>query len=109
MKPLASFRIFILTVLCAAGLSAPSTGEELNPLSLTKYLDAVPISGVMSQAAPNHYVIGMWQTQQQLHSQLSPTTYGGTEPPKRRRATPPPRLKLFGVCRLLCAGQTTSR
>ncbi len=52
-------------------------GEELDPLSLTKYLDPLPIPGVMPQAAPNYYEVGAYQIQQQLHSQLPPTTVYG--------------------------------
>jgi spore coat protein A, manganese oxidase len=56
--------------------------EELEPLSLTKYIDALPIPGAMPQAAPNYYEIGAYQIQQQLHSELPPTTvygYGTSE------------------------------
>ena len=59
-----------LAVVCASAAVA----EELDPLSLTKYLDPLPIPGVAEQAGPNYYEIGAWQIQQQLHSQLPPTT-----------------------------------
>jgi spore coat protein A len=51
--------------------------EELNPNSLTKYLDPLPVPGAMPMAGPNYYEIGAWQIQQQLHSQLPLTTVYG--------------------------------
>ena len=45
-------------------------------------MDPLPIPGAMPQAGPNYYEIGAWQIQQQLHSQLPPTTvygYGTSE------------------------------
>jgi FtsP/CotA-like multicopper oxidase with cupredoxin domain len=64
----------------AAGIAAAE--EELDPLSLTKYMDPLPIPGVAPQAGLNYYEIGAYQIQQQLHSQLPPTTvygYGTSE------------------------------
>lgn len=49
----------------------------LDPLSLTKYVDPLPIPGAMPSAGGNHYEIGMYQVTQQLHSQLPPTTVWG--------------------------------
>ncbi|UCG61370.1 MAG: multicopper oxidase domain-containing protein [Candidatus Zixiibacteriota bacterium] len=49
----------------------------LDPLTLTKFIDPLPVPGVMPQAAPNYYEIGMYQVTQQLHSQLPPTTVWG--------------------------------
>jgi FtsP/CotA-like multicopper oxidase with cupredoxin domain len=40
-------------------------------------MDPLPIPGVMPQAGPNYYEIGAYQIQQQLHSQLPPTTVYG--------------------------------
>jgi FtsP/CotA-like multicopper oxidase with cupredoxin domain len=40
-------------------------------------MDPLPIPGVAQMAAPNYYEIGAWQIQQQLHSQLPPTTVYG--------------------------------
>ncbi|MGH2571697.1 MAG: multicopper oxidase domain-containing protein, partial [bacterium] len=34
----------------------------------------LPIPGVMPQAGPDYYEIGMWEIEQQLHPQLQPTT-----------------------------------
>jgi spore coat protein A, manganese oxidase len=49
----------------------------LNPLSLTKYMDPLPIPGVATPVAPNYYEIGAYQIQQRLHSQLPPTIVYG--------------------------------
>jgi len=66
-----------LAVLLAA-LAAPATAQlPLNPLTLTKYMDPLPIPGPMPMAGPNYYEIGAYQVQQQLHSQLPPTTVWG--------------------------------
>jgi spore coat protein A, manganese oxidase len=51
-----------------------ASAEELNPLTLTKYIDPLPIPGIAQPVAPNYYEIGAYQIQQQLHSQLPPTT-----------------------------------
>ena len=50
---------------------------ELDPRTLTKYVDPLPIPGAMPMAGPDYYEIGAWQIQQQLHSQLPPTTVYG--------------------------------
>jgi spore coat protein A, manganese oxidase len=60
----------VLGLLCQGSAGA----EVLNPLTLTKYMDPLPLPGVAQPAAPNYYEIGAWQIQQQLHSQLPPTT-----------------------------------
>ena len=74
----------LLTLLSATMLivASPLLAQELDPLSLTKYMDPLPIPGVAPMAGPNYYEIGAWQIQQQLHSQLPPTTvygYGTSE------------------------------
>lgn len=69
-----------LTVV-ALGLCATTATSHaqlpLNPLVLTKYLDPLPVPGTMPAAGPNYYEIGAYQVQQQLHSQLPPTTVWG--------------------------------
>jgi FtsP/CotA-like multicopper oxidase with cupredoxin domain len=70
-----------VALLAALGVSfvGPASAEELNPLSLTKYIDPLPIPGVMPEVTPgsNYYEVGAYQIQQQLHSQLPPTTVYG--------------------------------
>jgi spore coat protein A, manganese oxidase len=72
-------------LVCLALAFAGTSGAQvtlLNPSTLTKYMDALPIPGVAAQAGPNYYEIGAYQIQQQLHSQLPPTTvygYGTSE------------------------------
>jgi FtsP/CotA-like multicopper oxidase with cupredoxin domain len=75
----------LIAVAALVTLAATAVAEEpalLDPLSLTKYMDPLPIPGVATMAGPNYYEIGAYQIQQQLHSQLSPTTvygYGTSE------------------------------
>lgn len=62
-------------------LAATTTMNILDPRTLTKYTDPLPIPGVMPQIGMNAYNVGMFQKMQQLHSQLGPTTvwaYGTT-------------------------------
>ena len=66
-------------IVLAAGL-APAVAradETLDPLTLTKYIDPLPVPGAMPMAGANYYEIGVWRVQQQLHSQLPPTTVYG--------------------------------
>ncbi len=63
---------------CIALLAASSARAlPLDPLSLTKYIDPLPLPGAMPQDGPNHYTIGMYQITQQLHSELAPSTVWG--------------------------------
>ncbi len=71
-------RGFILAALLCASLTGSAFADDLlNPLSLTKYIDPLPVPGAMPQVGPNYYEIGAWQIQQQLHGQLPPTTVYG--------------------------------
>src|SRR5574341_2204916 len=75
----------LLSLLAVVG----STGaEELDPGTLTKYLDPLPVPGAMPMAAPNYYEIGAWQIQQQLHSQLPMTTVWGYGPTQATASYP---------------------
>ena len=75
-QPAAPWAVTIVLMLCLlAGTAGAQT--QLNPLTLTKYLDPLPVPGAMPTAGPNYYEIGAWQIQQQLHSQLPPTTVYG--------------------------------
>ena len=67
--------VIALGLLLIAGVA--SAQVLLDPLSLTKYVDPLPVPGAMPTAGPNYYEIGVWQIQQQLHSQLPPTTVYG--------------------------------
>jgi len=66
---------FIVIMLLAFVRSA--VADELDPRTLTKYIDPLPVPGAMPTAGPNYYEIGAWQIQQRLHSQLPPTTVYG--------------------------------
>ena len=45
-----------------------------DPRALTKYIDYMPIPGVMPSDAPNYYEVGVHQFLSQVHSQMAPTT-----------------------------------
>ena len=51
-------------------LAGSAIAEELDPLSLTKYIDPLPIPGVAPMAGPDFYEIGANRIEKQLHSQL---------------------------------------
>ena len=78
----ATVSLLLLAFLALSGGSAiaeePTPG--LDPLTLTKYLDALPIPGPMPMAGPNYYEIGAWEIHQQLHSQMPPTYLFGYGP-----------------------------
>ena len=65
---------------CIAFGAVQAIAEELDPKTLTKYIDPLPVPGAMPMAGPNYYEIGAWQIQQQLHSQLPMTTVWGYGP-----------------------------
>ena len=60
----------------------------LDPLTLTKFVDPLPIPGPMPQAAPNYYEIGAWQVQQRLHRDLPLTTVYGYGPTQETAGYP---------------------
>ncbi len=64
-------------VFLALRLTATAGAAPLDPLSLTKYIDPLPLPGPMPQDSPNHYEIGMYEITQQLHGQLPPSTVWG--------------------------------
>jgi FtsP/CotA-like multicopper oxidase with cupredoxin domain len=73
---------FAIGTLLVASAGSGLAQEVLDPLTLTKYIDPLPVPGAMPQAAPDYYEIGAYQIQQQLHSQLPLTTvygYGTSE------------------------------
>jgi spore coat protein A len=64
-----------------AGVGAPpASATPLNPVTLTKYIDPLPIPPVAQQSAPGHYDMTMMQGTTQFSSQLPVTPvwgYGG--------------------------------
>lgn len=82
-------RVLLMT-LAILGLSVPAAlaAAPLDPTVLTKYLDPLPIPGAMPQAGTNYYEIGAWQIEQQLHSQLPPTTVYGYGPTQETASYP---------------------
>ena len=71
LAPVSVFVLMLTTIGSAAGQ------VPLNTKTLTKFMDPLPVPGAMPMAGPNYYEIGAWQIQQQLHSQLPPTTVYG--------------------------------
>jgi FtsP/CotA-like multicopper oxidase with cupredoxin domain len=73
--------------LAFAGMAfaAPLPGGTLDPLTIPKYVDPLPIPGVMPQTTPNYYEIAVRQFQQQVLPTSMPTTtvwsYGSVNHP----------------------------
>ena len=51
-----------------------------NPLRLTKFVDNMPIMGLMPQSSPNYYRVGVYQFKSKVHSDMLPTTAWGYRP-----------------------------
>jgi spore coat protein A, manganese oxidase len=59
----------VLAVAFSAAVSAaPLPGGTLNPLSIPKYVDPLPIPGTMPETSPGYYEIAVRQIQQQVLS-----------------------------------------
>lgn len=69
------------------GVVGPVRGLSLNPYSLTKYVDALPIPGIVTpaQSVPDptnkkaripRYRIAMREFQAKVHRDMGPTTFG---------------------------------
>jgi spore coat protein A, manganese oxidase len=74
----------IAVVAAVALLLGAQAGAQtvLDPLTLEKYVDPLPIPAVAQPVAPNYYEIGAYQIQQRLHRDLPLTTvygYGTSE------------------------------
>lgn len=73
-----------LSLLALGGIVSPAGAQALlDPLSLTKYVDPVPVPAVIDATMPGSFFdIGAYQIQQRLHRDLPLTTvygYGQTE------------------------------
>ena len=77
-----------LLIAAAVGPGTAHAQTPLNPLTLTKYMDPLPVPGAMPTAGPNYYEIGAWQIQQKLHSQLPATTVFGYGTSQATASTP---------------------
>jgi len=65
--------------------TTPPLAGQLDSTTLTKFIDPLPIPGVISPTTPGgtSYEVRMTQITQKLHSQLPPTTlwgYNGSSP-----------------------------
>jgi len=72
---------FLATTILAvgAGTSTVHAQTPLDPMTLTKFMDPLVVPPVMQPTSPGgtYYEIGMYQINQQLHSQLPPTAVWG--------------------------------
>lgn len=73
------FRVSVALLVAAGWIFASATAlwaarpvaeGQLHPWSLAKYVDPLPVPGVMPQSGANYYEVGMWQIMHQFHSQL---------------------------------------
>lgn len=67
---------------------APVGATTLNPLSLAKWMDPLPVPGPMPQAAPNYYEIGMWPTTHRFHASLPVVPVWGYGPTQATASYP---------------------
>ena len=66
----------LAAVIAVALMAAPAVAQVvLDPLSLEKYVDPVPVPGVLT--GQTYYEVGAYQIQQKLHRDLPPTTVYG--------------------------------
>ena len=74
-----SFFIWTSIVIILTFVIGPAFAQvlPLDPRTLTKYMEPLPIPGAMPQADSNYYEIGMYPIVQQLHPQLPPTSLWG--------------------------------
>ncbi len=87
-----SLLAFAIGALLLSAAGSVLAQETLDPSSLTKYMDPLPIPGVITPVGPDYYEIGAWQIQQQLHSQLPPTTVYGYGPSEETASYPGPTI-----------------
>src|SRR6266511_2971220 len=73
MNPIKKALWGVLLLLPVLTIDQVRAAPPLDPTTLTKYIDPLPIPGAMPTAGPNYYEIGAWEIHQQLHSQLPPT------------------------------------
>jgi FtsP/CotA-like multicopper oxidase with cupredoxin domain len=57
-------------LMCLVAVNCLAT--PLNPYSLTKYIDPLPLPGAMPMDSPGHYEIGMYKVFQKFHASLPP-------------------------------------
>jgi len=88
----ASSILALLALALLPSTARPAGAEELDPSSLTKYIDPLPIPAVAQPVLPNYYEIGAYQIQQQLHSQLPLTTVYGYGTSQETASYPGPTI-----------------
>ncbi|MBI5231631.1 MAG: hypothetical protein HY876_05655, partial [Coriobacteriales bacterium] len=67
----------------AAAFTVAFQGIAQNPLTLDKYVQGLPVPGVMPAASrnmPNYYKVGMYQFKSRVHPEMKPTTVWGYRP-----------------------------
>jgi FtsP/CotA-like multicopper oxidase with cupredoxin domain len=81
--PLAALSLLLCFsfTLTTMGLAAPASAQTpLDPTTLTKFVDPMPVPVPMARAGKNFYEIGAWPVQQKLHRDLPPTHLYGYGP-----------------------------
>ena len=77
---LVSISLFVFALVSFGSVAPASAQTPLDPLSLTKFVDPMPVPVPMARAGRNFYEIGAWPVQQKLHRDLPPTHLYGYGP-----------------------------
>jgi len=87
--------VCLIAVACATSTRAQQ--QPLDPLTLTKYLDPLPMPGVVAPVTPGgtYYEIGAYPITQQLHSQLPPTRVWGYGASQATASYPGPTIEVL--------------
>jgi spore coat protein A, manganese oxidase len=91
-----NLRTRVLPFLFALILSIPSwslAAEVLNPVSLAKFVDPLPIPLIMPSVAPNQYEVGMWEVERKLHRDLRATRVWAYGPTSELASIPGPTFE----------------
>jgi spore coat protein A, manganese oxidase len=83
-SPIRPGRLGRILLFCAISAAIPAVAiadeldpEHLNPLTLTKYVDPLPVPAIAAPVTPDYYEIGAYPILQRLHSQLPLTALYG--------------------------------
>lgn len=84
-----------LPLLLLAGFGIAHAATPLDPRTLSKFVDPLPILNVMPPAdtTGSNYAVGMWQITQKLHRDLPATTVWAYGPSKKQASYPAPTIE----------------
>jgi FtsP/CotA-like multicopper oxidase with cupredoxin domain len=89
MRSRSGIACLVAAVVVTAWIPTTSMAAEvLDPTTLEKFVDPLPIPGPMPMAGPNYYEIGAWNVQQKLHRDLPPTALFGYGPTQQTAGYP---------------------